>query len=422
VVIVLVAGVVDDARVQWQLHATRDELATTVAMMSRTTATMSSDASSARAADMRRQLSARRLGQVTAEIAAARSMLAEAQSGVASGTIEIGDVHACAGGVERSVSALQAGDQSQAVATLSSVVPACENAIDSGSGGPVYPFDFADPDILVNQGTYFAYGTNSTAGNIQIMESPDLVHWTKVGDALPTLASWATPGDTWAPAVIHLKRAYVLYYTAAMAGSKVQCLSVATSHRPQGPFTDSTTAPLECQPSLGGSIDPSPYVDADGQPYLTWKSIGSDGHPATIWAQALDPQGTALVGTTPTALLSPTQSWEGSVVEAPTMVAADGSYFLFYSANNWNSADYAVGVARCGGVLGPCVKPLSGPLLASGPDYEGPGGEAVFTNDAGGLEMAFQGWMPGAVGYPHMRLLFVRPLAITNGVPRVEAG
>jgi Glycosyl hydrolases family 43 len=412
----------DDALVQWRLHESRNQLGRTVAMMSATKATLSSDSSSVRRADDGGQLSEQRLGQVTAEIAAARRMLAEAQGGEATGTIEISDVHACAGGVDRSVSALRAGEQSAAVAALSSVVTACENAIGSGSGGPVFPFDFADPDILVNQGSYFAYGTNSTAGNIQIMESSDLAHWTKVGDALPTLASWATPGDTWAPAVIRLKHVYLLYYTAAMAGSKVQCLSVATAHRPQGPFTDSTTAPLECQPSLGGSIDPSPYEAADGQLYLTWKSNGGDGQPATIWAQALDARGTALMGTRPTELLRPTQTWEGSVVEAPTMVAADGGYFLFYSGNNWNSADYAVGVARCAGVLGPCTKPLGGPLLASGPDFEGPGGEAVFTNDQGGLEMAFQGWLPGAVGYPHMRLLFVRPLVVAGGVPVVESG
>ena len=58
----------------------------------------------------------------------------------------------------------------------------------------VYPFDFADPDVLVVRGTYYAYGTNSTAGNIQIMESSDLANWRKAGDALPTLASWASPG------------------------------------------------------------------------------------------------------------------------------------------------------------------------------------------------------------------------------------
>jgi beta-xylosidase len=178
---------------------------------------------------------------------------------------------------------------------------------------------------------------------------------------------------------------------------------------------------LECQANLGGSIDAAPYLDAAGQPFLTWKSNGGDGQPATIWAQALDPQGTALLGTKPTELLQPSQPWEGSVVEAPTMLADDGSYFLFYSGNNWDSADYAIGVARCAGALGPCVKPMAQPLFGSQPNLQGPGGETVFTDDEGQLEMAFQAWLPGAIGYPHPRLLFIRQLDIADGLPRVES-
>ena len=307
------------------------------------------------------------------------------------------------------------------MAALSVVRTACQEMLGApAAGGPVYPYDFADPSVIDVRGTYYAYGTNSTAGNIQIMESTDLQNWKKAGDALPTLAPWATAGATWAPAVMHLKHSYLLYYTAAEAGSRIQCLSVATAGRPEGPFTDDSTAPLECQPSLGGSIDPTPYLDgATGRPYLAWKSNGADGQPATIWAQALDSQGTELTGAGPTALFRASQSWEGGVVEAPSMVAVDGAYDLFYSANDWDSADYAVGVARCAGVLGPCTKPLAGPLLASQATFEGPGGAAVFTDGQGQLEMAFQAWLPGAVGYPHPRLLFIRQLDIVDGIPHI---
>ena len=45
-----------------------------------------------------------------------------------------------------------------------------------------------------------------------------------------------------------------------------ECISVATASRPQGPFTDKSTAPLECQKSLGGSIDPASFIDTDGTP------------------------------------------------------------------------------------------------------------------------------------------------------------
>ena len=417
---VLVAAAVADGQVQWQLQRNQSRTATTTALLRRTASLLRTTTASLRGFDAAGDTAQKSMAEVTAELASARQQLTRAQSGLSSGDIEVTSVASCASGVSRSASELQAGDQAQAVAALKTVAPVCENILDPGPGGPVYPFDFADPDVLLVHGTYYAYGTNSTAGNIQIMESTDLEHWTKEGDALPTLPSWATPGSTWAPGVISLKRTYLLYYTAAAAGSKTQCLSVATARRPAGPFVDTTKAPLECQPALGGSIDPSPYLGPSGLPYLAWKSIGGDGQPATIWAQALDRQGTALAAGHPTALLHPTEPWQGSVVEAPTMTEIGGSWFLFYSGNNWDSADYAIGVARCAGVLGPCMEPLAEPLLGSESNLEGPGGETVFEDAQGNLEMAFQAWMPGAVGYPHPRLLFIRPLTVVDGIPRLE--
>jgi len=416
---VLIAGLVDDAQVQLSLHHSDGQVATTKALLGRTASLLASTTRSLHVTDEGRDAAQKSLARVTAELTSAKQVLAQAQAGVDSRSVEVDDAHSCAGGVNRSVAALQAGNQTRAVADLSAVAPVCENILGSASGGPVYPFDFADPDVLAANGTYFAYGTNSTAGNIQITESTDLQHWTKAGDALPALPSWASPGDTWAPAVIRLRRSYVLYYTAATAGTKVQCLSVATSKRPQGPFVDSSKGPLECQPALGGSIDPSPYLDAAGDPYLAWKSNGGSGQPATIWAEALDPRGTALEGPGPSPLLRPSQPWEGSVVEAPSMVLVDGRYDLFYSGNNWNSADYGVGLAHCAGVLGPCAKVSPEPLLASQSNFVGPGGETVFTDAEGHLDIAFDAWLPGAVGYPHSRLLFVRPLVVTNDLPRV---
>ena len=240
---------------------------------------------------------------------------------------------------------------------ISAVSAACLT-LDGGSGdGLVYPFDFPDPDVLVVGNTYFAYATNSVAGNIQIIESTNLTNWTAVGNALPTLPSWAAPDATWAPAVAYIGGAYLLYYAALVAGpgGGEECISVATAAQPQGPFIDSSTAPLECQPALGGSIDPSPFIDTDRNVYLEWKSNGGTG-PATIWSEQLNPSGTAFVaGASPTQMLTPDQAWQGGIVEAPDLVTSGGRYFLFYSGNNWNSADYGVGVATCTGPLGPCT-------------------------------------------------------------------
>src|SRR3954447_11407990 len=58
---------------------------------------------------------------------------------------------------------------------------------------PVIDANFADPDILVVDGVYHAYATNSGGDNIQHATSTDGEHWTMQPDALPTLGAWVGP-------------------------------------------------------------------------------------------------------------------------------------------------------------------------------------------------------------------------------------
>ena len=195
---------------------------------------------------------------------------------------------------------------------------------------------------------------------------------------------------------------------------------MAVAAAPQGPFIDRSSGPLICQANLGGSIDPAPYVSRGGYPYLTWKSNGGSHQPATIWAQPLAATGTALAPDSyAVALLRPTQAWEGSVVEGPFMTVLDGTYYLFYSANDWDTGNYAEGVAVCSGPLGPCSKPIAQPIYASQSNLAGPGGASVFLDGSGNPWLAFHAWLPGAVGYPNARLLFLRRLNIVDGIPEV---
>jgi hypothetical protein len=335
--------------------------------------------------------------------------------------VDIGTLHTCLSGVQQSLQQIGAGNDSGAAQSISAVAGPC-TAIEGGtSDGLAYPFDFPDPDVILVGSTYFAYATNSVAGNIQIISSTDLTHWTAVGDALPSLPVWATPDETWAPTVLQIGGAFVLYYAVRVAGpggGGYECLSVATATQPQGPFTDSSTGTVECQPALGGSIDPSLYVDPTGTPYLVWKSNGGGGASA-IWSQQLDAAGTAFApATQPVQLLVPDQSWEGGVIEAPDLVSIGGRTYLFYSGNLWNTASYGVGVATCAGPLGPCTK-APGPILASDTRMKGPGGESVFADASGTWWIAFHGWAPDAVGYPNSRSLYLRRLDTSGAVPVV---
>lgn len=250
------------------------------------------------------------------------------------------------------------------------------------SARPAIASDFPDPGMLVVGDVYYAYATNAYGKHIQVASSRDLSHWTMLPDALPALPVWAADGNwVWAPEVIQIGAEFVMYYTAHDAASGRQCIGVATSMRPEGPFRDTRTAPFVCQASLGGTIDASPFRDG-GALYLYFKSDGNCCNLTThLWGQRLTPDGLGLIGE-PVSLVTNDQPWEGAVVEAPNMLKHDGGYYLFYSGNDYAGAGYAVGYARCQSPLGSCVKATSNPLLASPRDGSGslvgPGGEDLF--------------------------------------------
>ena len=98
--------------------------------------------------------------------------------------LDIGHLQTCLTGVQQAYGQIAAHDNNQAAADLSGVSAACLTVGGSTSDGLVYPFDFPDPFVLRVGDVYFAYATNSVGGNIQIIESTDLLHWSALGNAL----------------------------------------------------------------------------------------------------------------------------------------------------------------------------------------------------------------------------------------------
>jgi hypothetical protein len=356
--------------------------------------------------------------QASAQSATVRQNLTATSQTVGLQGLDIAVLNTCLTGVSAAVAASVSGNRQGAVNSITSASTACRT-LDGSDAGLSYPFDFPDPFVLTVGNEYFAFATNSAAGNIQIIRSSDLTNWTTVGDALPHLPAWAEADATWGPSVLQRGDTWVLYYSAVYAPTGEQCISDAVASQPQGPYVDSSTSPLECQTALGGSMDPSPFVAPDGTPYLTWKSQGANGLAATLWSEQLTPAGTALVAGAPSPLLAPSQSWEGGVVEGPDMVVSGGQYLLFYSANIWETARYAIGVTNCSGPLGPCTASAGSPLLASQAGFSGPGGPSVLTDGQGRLWLAFHAWLPGKVGPPNSRDLFLRRIDIVGGLAQL---
>ena len=303
---------------------------------------------------------------------------------------------------------------------------------------PVFKENFPDPFVLLHNGRFIAYSTND-GPNVPMATSTDLVHWTfvtdpatgKRRDALPRLGSWAKTGFTWAPEVLRLGDRFLLYYTASDAKRNAQCIGVAVSGDPQGPFVDERPAPIVCQTELGGSIDASAFHDADGKLYVYFKNDGNRvGKKSGIWAQQLSADGLSVVGAA-TELIHDDQPWEQKLVEAPTMVRSPTGYELFFSAAffGWNDnqerSPYGMGYASCTGPLGPCKKSPDNPILHSFYEREagcisGPGHQSIFTVGQRTF-MSFHAWeaTSGCRKVGDRRILYIAPIFWKDGKPQI---
>jgi Glycosyl hydrolases family 43 len=280
--------------------------------------------------------------------------------------------------------------------------------------GAAWRRDFPDPFLLASGGRHLAVSTTSGSLQLQGLTSAVLSDWAGPVEVLDRVPPWATPWSAWAPALLQVGDELLLYYTAQVAGTDQHCIAVARATGQAERFVDVHAQPLVCPTSLGGAIDPSPFRDQDGRLYLLWKNDGVTLRRASaIWIQPLTPDGLALAGPA-TQLIGTDQTWEYPHVEAPSMVRVGDDYWLAYSGNWWNDAAYGIGMARCDSPVGPCEKPYDGPVVASAPGRQGPGGAEFFTDRAGRLLLAFHAWLDEP-GYPGNRALHIATLSFQQG-------
>lgn len=283
----------------------------------------------------------------------------------------------------------------------------------------VFTQDFPDPDLIQVDGTYYAFATIALGRNIQVASSVDLINWNWLEDALPTLPAWSNRGDTWAPEVTASPdgNGYLMYYVTHNKQLYRQCIDLAFSEQPEGPFLSTSLAPLVCQTEEGGSIDPSFFKDKSGKQYLLWKNDGNCcGMPTWIYIQELSADGRNLIGSA-RRLITTSLEWEGDLIEAPTLFFHDGKYYLFYSANAYYDERYATGVAISDELFGPYVK-VDAPILSSGlggSNWIGPGGQDIVLGPDKNTYIAFHGWDKFLI----RRKMYIERLYWRNGIPSV---
>ncbi len=347
--------------------------------------------------------------------------------------------------------------------TAAAVVPAIQAAPAAAfAGGPwfepskPYTQNFPDPTVVRDGNTYYAYATETGGSYLPVMSSTDLKTWiarpaydpatyglgTCAGgydqyfnDALPCPAAWAvrqasthphlnTP--VWAPGVAKIGGKWRLYYAALQnENPQRQCISVAWSDSPLGPFRDDSSGPLQCDADPGGSLDAEPFVDTGGTAYLIWKSEGIIGsQPTRLWSRQLSSDGMSFApGSAANLLLATQLPWEDSVIENPSMYrTAQGKIWLAYSGNLWNSANYAAGVASCPSPAGPCTRASASPVLASNGPQNGPGAASFFTDTAGRMRIAYDAWNAPYSSYPPFPDCVNANNCTTQGQRRLQIG
>jgi arabinan endo-1,5-alpha-L-arabinosidase len=253
------------------------------------------------------------------------------------------------------------------------------------SVNPVYDHDAPDPTVIrASDGAFYAYTTQSLYGprllNIPVLRSTDLVNWTFVRDALPSVPDWAVLGerDSWAPHVISHDGRYLMYFSERRAENDTMAIGVAVADDPQGPFRDAIGEPLLTGPTFT-TIDPF-VMPIDGELWIYW---GSAGDP--IWAQQLSEDGLSTLGEPQMVFHREFgEPYEG-LIEGAWLMEHDGWWYLLYSGDACcdEIAHYAVLVARSHSPFGPFERHPDNPVVAENQTFNAPGHNSVVVDDGG---------------------------------------
>jgi len=185
----------------------------------------------------------------------------------------------------------------------------------------------ADPAPLVHDGVVYLYTGHDEddADGFKMLDwrlysSTDMANWTDRGVVASVKTfPWATQtNDAWAPQVVARDGKFYLYAPITVAGSPRNVIAVAVADNPAGPFRDALGKPL-IGPS-DGNIDPTVWVDDDGQAYLYW------GNP-NLWYVKLNRDMVSYSGP-----ITKVDSKPADYQEGPWFYKRGGRYYMAYAS------------------------------------------------------------------------------------------
>lgn len=312
------------------------------------------------------------------------------------------------------------------------------------------PIAFGDPFILTDSdGKYYMYGTGGYVDKgFGAYSSTNLQDWTFEGQVYhhDNKNGWGIDAF-WAPEVYLRNGRYYMLYSAQWKENPTQELEnfrigVAVSDKPTGPFIDCYDRPI---------FDPGyPIIDAnlwfeDGRVYLyysrccykhpvesevaTWaKNKGWYDKVEESWVYGVEikPDFSDIIGE-PKLLLRPplkmgvSDDWESRSVtsrevnrrwtEGSYLFKEGHTYYMMYSANNFDGKNYAIGYATSKSPLGPFKKASNNPILQKNGLVTGTGHNSMAYSRDGKQRYCVYHGRTEATG--HQRLVFIDPMEIT---------
>lgn len=227
----------------------------------------------------------------------------------------------------------------------------------------------ADPAPMVYEDTLYLYTTHDeqTTSNFftmydwQLFSTKDMVNWKEHG-AVASLKSFAWTDKTngaWAPQCVERNGKFYLYCPIHGEG-----IGVLVADRPEGPFTDPLGKRLVDSSHLWDDIDPTVFVDDDGQAYMYWgnpklyyvllnedmisydRSVGDNGVVTVPFdEESFGPRD------------DPTGKYKSDYEEGPWFYKRNGLYYMVYAARGlpeciaYSTAPTATGPWTYGGTI-----------------------------------------------------------------------
>ncbi|MCX5611369.1 MULTISPECIES: family 43 glycosylhydrolase [unclassified Streptomyces] len=195
----------------------------------------------------------------------------------------------------------------------------------------------ADPAPLVHNGRVYLYTGHDEDGSTssfvmhdwRVWSSADMVNWTDHGSPLSlNTFSWAG-ANAWAGQAVERDGKFYWYVPVSVRATGQFAIGVAVSDSPTGPFRDALGHPLV----ENSEIDPTVFIDDDGQAYLYW------GNP-NLWYVKLNADMTSYAGS-PVRIPLTTEGFGSRTdnpdrptlyEEAPWVYKRNGLYYMVYAA------------------------------------------------------------------------------------------